>query len=90
MFKVAIFLAIVYVLIDEGKACGGGGGGGGGDSGWSAGNGGISYTFENGVTVTGSGGISPPSATIGVSVPFKRKRRSSSDTNSNNEEKGEH
>ena len=42
---------------------------------WGIGNGGVTYTFKNGVRVTGTGGISPPKVGISISIPFGRKKR---------------
>ncbi len=42
---------------------------------WSISNGGVTYTFRNGISVTGTGSLRPKSVGIKVSIPFGRKRR---------------
>lgn len=63
--------------------CCGGRSSGRSSGGWGASNGRVHYTFRNGVQVYGTGSFRPRSVTVGVSIPFGRKRRATEAENKN-------
>lgn len=69
--KFILLASLVILLIVNGTlSCGGGRKRT--QSGLGFGNGGITYTFRNGVYVTGTGTINPFSVRVGVGIRFKR------------------
>lgn len=78
MFKSMFSLFIIFIFINDTECWGrrrrrssrrrSGGG-------WSTGNGGVHYTFNNGIRVTGSGSVSPPFVSVSVNIPFGKRRK---------------
>lgn len=83
MAKLIFAVVAVLFLIDHTKACGGGSRRSG--PGWSASNGGVTYTFRNGVQVTGTGSISPVRVGVGVRIPLGKRKRRATEKDEKNE-----
>ena len=62
-------LAVLLIAVNDAEGCGGGRRRRSG-WGWS---GGPTYTFENGIQVTGSGSLKPPTVNVGVNLRFRRE-----------------
>eukprot|EP00794_Sanderia_malayensis_P020225 gene20225-22201_t len=88
---VVIVLAVAFgLVIDQGYCWWGGGGGRSSRSRrgrWSVRNGGVTYTFRNGVKVTGYGKVKPKTVGVKVTIPFGRKRDSMAEKELRNEDR---
>ena len=71
MFKFILTSLVILLFVNGVTSCGGGGRSSSRRTGWGWNNG-PSYTFRNGVRVTGSGSLSPFRVGIGVDYRFKR------------------
>lgn len=91
MTKIFVILFVISsCLINKSFTCGGGGGssgGGSGITGWGLNNGGVSYTFRNGIRVTGTGSLNPPGVGVKVTIPIGRRKWDIDDKDSKEEKK---
>ena len=89
MNKFTLASLVMLLIVNAVSSCGGGSRGGSSRrTGWGWNNG-VSYTFRNGVRVTGSGRLNPFEVSVGVNYRFKRDLDATTIPNNGTNKEGE-